>query len=77
VETDGALDIAQGFLESVPFAYDHALNACGISHITVRMFFDDDFHLSKLNSAIDEVKILSPVGRRCPAAGRAAARPYQ
>jgi hypothetical protein len=67
----------QGFVEGVAFAHNHALNACGIGHITVRMFFDDDFHLPKLNSAIDEVKILSPVGRRCPAAGRAAARPYR
>ena len=39
VKADGALDIMQGFVEGVAFAHNHALNACGIGHITVKDVF--------------------------------------
>jgi len=48
MKADGALDIMQGFIKRITFADDDALDADGIGHVTIAMFFDDDFHWHKM-----------------------------
>ena len=47
MKADGALNIVQGFVKSIALADDDTLYADGIGNITIRMFFNDDFHANQ------------------------------
>lgn len=57
VETDGALDIVQGFIKRISFPDDHARYADRIRHITIGMFFNDDFHANNMPLREERFKV--------------------